>query len=90
MEAVLAALLVVLLCLCLPSPNLGAILHPREHQETPLAILIDTLWWGNNRGRGIEKILKLGAESGGRTARRAGRAWCGSLTRPSPSMGMPC
>ena len=64
MEAVRAALLVVFLCLCLPSPNLGAILHPREHQETPLAILIDTLWWGNNRGRGIEKILKLGAESG--------------------------
>jgi len=40
----------------------GAILN--DQSETPLSILVDTIWWQNNRGRGIDRIMKLGRESG--------------------------
>jgi len=40
----------------------GAILGKGE--ETPLSILVDTLWWKNNRGRGLDRILKVGQKSG--------------------------
>jgi len=52
------ALLVVVLLQCAT----GRILSTQE--ETPLSILVDTLWWQNNRGRGIDRILKLGRDSG--------------------------
>lgn len=34
------------------------------NEETPLALLIDTLWWKNHMGRGMDRLLKLGRDSG--------------------------
>lgn len=40
----------------------GAVLGFNE--ESPLSILVDTLWWQNNRGRNIERIMKMGHDNG--------------------------
>lgn len=54
--------LALLLLLIFVEFVLGAILSDKS--ETPLSILVDTIWWQNNRGRGIDRIMKLGRESG--------------------------
>ena len=40
----------------------GAIIG--SNQESPLAILVDTLYWSNNRGRNIDRIMKMGVDNG--------------------------
>jgi len=34
------------------------------NEETPLSVLVDTLWWKNHMGRGMDRLLKLGRDSG--------------------------
>ena len=35
-----------------------------SNEETPLSVLVDTLWWQNHMGRGMDRLLKLGRDSG--------------------------
>lgn len=35
-----------------------------SNEETPLSMLVDTLWWKNHMGRGMDRLLKLGRDSG--------------------------
>lgn len=58
----IASCLILLLALVALGRTSGTIIG--ANQESPLAILVDTLYWSNNRGRNIKKIMQAGVDNG--------------------------
>lgn len=58
----IASCLILLLALVALESTSGTIIG--ANQESPLAILVDTLYWSNNRGRNIKKIMQAGVDNG--------------------------